>query len=158
MDVKRCSKCAEEKPHDQFYAQRARPDGLCPWCKACHSAHSKARYAEQHQKVVERQRVYDREHADERRDKHLRRLYGITLAEYLQRLADQGNACAVCRRAFVPGAPRNKAVCVDHDHDTGQVRGLLCHSCNRGLGLLGDNPEVVQRALAYLLTTTRSGV
>lgn len=57
-------------------------------------------------------------------------------------LAGQDGRCAICRTA--------EAVHVDHDHTTGQVRGMLCFPCNAALGQLGDRPEVLRRALSYL--------
>lgn len=66
--------------------------------------------------------------------------------EDLVRLANQDYGCALCGK---PEDPR-KALCVDHDHLTGTVRGLLCSGCNRGLGLLGDDLESIHRVVAYL--------
>ncbi|WP_344447709.1 endonuclease domain-containing protein [Kitasatospora nipponensis] len=63
-------------------------------------------------------------------------------------LADQGSCCAVC--GLLAG---DRALQVDHCHTTGRVRGLLCRKCNSGIGMLGDSPEGVQRALSYLLRT-----
>jgi hypothetical protein len=77
--------------------------------------------------------------------------YGQTLAEYERLAAAQGNVCALCGRTQrpVPGVNR-VTLSVDHDHRTGRVRGLLCNDCNRGLGLLGDDPVSLRRALAYV--------
>jgi len=70
--------------------------------------------------------------------------YGITEEEYDALLAKQEGRCAVCR-----GIPETRMP-VDHDHNTGRVRGLLCQNCNRALGLMGDNVEALRRAVAYL--------
>lgn len=60
------------------------------------------------------------------------------------------NRCAIC--AHVPtGAAWDRTLHVDHDHQTGEVRGLLCGNCNRGIGLLGDDPDVVFTAFTYLI-------
>lgn len=86
------------------------------------------------------------------RDLRYRRTYGITLAEYYLLLAAQGGACWICRRK-----PRTRPLVVDHDHRrTGRaaVRGLLCGShsasCNRLLGAVRDNPELLRRMAEYL--------
>lgn len=73
--------------------------------------------------------------------------YGISAAEYDAMLAAQGGLCACCG---VSENRNGKRLFVDHSHLTGEIRGLLCHACNAGVGLLGDNIEGVKRALAYL--------
>ncbi len=81
------------------------------------------------------------------REYHLRHEYGLEAAEYDALAAAQGNRCAICRKDS-PG--RRKYWCVDHDHETGSVRGLLCGHCNSGIGLLGDTADGVRAALVYL--------
>lgn len=78
----------------------------------------------------------------------MKKTYGITAEEYDALYRWQGGRCAICRRAT--GAARRLAV--DHNHETGEVRGLLCKPCNRyGLGMFArDNPEVLDRAAEYL--------
>ena len=75
----------------------------------------------------------------------LRVRYGITIDEYDQMMMDQAGKCALC--GYIP-SPRRK-LAVDHDHITGQVRGLLCHWCNKYMGWLGDTPDKLRRVLAY---------
>ena len=89
------------------------------------------------------------------RDDQLRKKYGIGLGEARDRLAAQGDRCAICRRAKNGRAvPAGKVSvwdwCVDHDHDTGQVRGILCFHCNAAIGMLGDDPQIVMEAYRYL--------
>ena len=75
----------------------------------------------------------------------LKRRYGITLEQYEAMLESQNGKCAICKGDCLTG--RNLAV--DHDHETGKVRGLLCSKCNQGLGQL-NNIELLQRAIDYL--------
>lgn len=75
--------------------------------------------------------------------------YGLTWEEHQSRLAAIGNKCQVCDKPFEERSRRNGA-CVDHCHDTGKVRGFLCHSCNRAIGLLKDDPDLLRKAAAYL--------
>lgn len=73
--------------------------------------------------------------------------YGITLDQYNAMLEQQGGGCAIC------GAATNKngkALFVDHCHDTGKVRGILCYRCNTGLGSFKDNAVLVAKAVSYL--------
>jgi len=79
---------------------------------------------------------------------NLEKKYGITIKEYNTLLDAQDGVCAICF-----GVDKNKKLCVDHDHETGEVRGLLCSKCNKAIGLLGDNRAGVQNALDYLLST-----
>jgi hypothetical protein len=79
------------------------------------------------------------------RDRHLRRTYGITLERYESMLAQQGGVCAICSRP-----PKRNRLAVDHSHASECVRGLLCTRCNRAVGLLWDDPAIVERALNYL--------
>lgn len=76
------------------------------------------------------------------------RRYGITLEQYDELLEAQDGRCGICGSED-PGV-RNKYFCVDHDHETGAVRGLLCHRCNVGIGYLKDDLEIVKKAVQYL--------
>lgn len=78
-------------------------------------------------------------------EKHWLKRYSITRDQYEAMLEEQGNACALCRKE--PKGSYNLAV--DHDHKTGQVRGLLCAGCNRSLGYVED-PKWRKAAVAYL--------
>lgn len=79
-------------------------------------------------------------------EKRVGETYGLEAGEYDLLLANQDGVCAICQRK--PGAKR---LAVDHNHDTGEVRGLLCRACNRDvLGHLRDDPEALQRAISYL--------
>lgn len=84
--------------------------------------------------------------SEERHTLRLKTQYDITPAEVARRLKTQEHACAICQEPFV----ENEQPLVDHDHATGKVRGLLCHHCNTGIGLLRDNPKLLYRAARYL--------
>jgi hypothetical protein len=72
--------------------------------------------------------------------------FGLTESQYDEMLAAQGGTCAICHGA----CPTGWRLAVDHDHETGQVRGLLCLRCNSALGLFHEQPERLRSALAYL--------
>ena len=74
--------------------------------------------------------------------------YGITLAEYDILLTEQEGACAICGTMD----PRASRFHIDHNHETGEIRGLLCGPCNQGIGLLQDSPTILRKATEYLET------
>lgn len=76
------------------------------------------------------------------RNARLKRKYNISQDDYDKLHEAQGGRCAICGK--------KKRLVVDHDHDTGEVRGLLCGNCNTGIGMLGDTPGDLKNALEYL--------
>jgi len=108
------------------------------------SAYYQAHKQEINERCRARYHAYKHDSASPDRRAHLKRLYGISPAEYDALLAKQGGACAICRK-------RAKGrLCVDHCHVTGTVRGLLCNECNCALGYLKDDQASLVAALAYL--------
>jgi len=89
-------------------------------------------------------RAYYAAHPETRRRYELRRKFDLAPEQYAEMLEAQGGACAVCRKED------RRALSVDHDHQTGRVRGLLCSTCNQAIGLLGDDAAALRAALAYL--------
>lgn len=97
-------------------------------------------------KNVEHRKVYERERwQNGGKDRRLRQTYGITLKQYDMMFDDQNGVCWICGKP-----PIGQPLSVDHCHKTGVVRGLLCHTCNRGLGYYKDNPDWLERAAQYL--------
>lgn len=83
--------------------------------------------------------------------KYLERNYNLTYDEYLEIHKKQQGLCYICKtKGFVMAKHHKLKLVVDHDHKTGKVRGLLCHNCNRALGLLHDDIEALKRAIEYL--------
>jgi hypothetical protein len=80
------------------------------------------------------------------RDGHLRRKFGITVDDYDQMLAAQEGVCAICGREPNP----NISLHVDHDHDTGAIRGLTCFRCNQAMGAFGEDASLLRAAATYL--------
>lgn len=96
--------------------------------------------------------THHRERQRARRDaahaRHIEETYGITSEQYWDIYEAQGGRCYICQRAKGTG---RKRLAVDHDHETGEVRGLLCKPCNRDvLGHLRDSPDALRRAIEYL--------
>lgn len=80
------------------------------------------------------------------RARYLYAHYHITLHDYDLLVKRQGGKCLICRTA----ATKSRLLVVDHNHQTGIVRGLLCSECNTAIGLLADNPALLRRAAEYL--------
>lgn len=141
--MKQCTVCKETKHIDNFYNNKRTKDGKAYRCKECDSL-ARHKWAENN---PERQ-------AYSARNRRLKYIYGVDIPWYESQLAKQNNCCAIC------GTTENKTsgdrqdwnFAVDHCHDTGKVRGLLCNTCNRALGLFQDRKEVLEKAIAYLDT------
>lgn len=150
MDTKLCRKCGETKPLEDFHKDRKSKDGHCFYCKECNKRKTREHYRDNVDKVAEKERGRRRAKSGEYRDYNYRSKYGITLEDYNRMFEEQGGVCATC------GQPESRAatdsLAVDHDHETGKVRGLLCSNCNRSLGLLKENIGTLQNLIAYLQT------
>ena len=83
-----------------------------------------------------------------KRAHHLRKKFDITPEQYVAKLTAQNGGCCICETKEPGGSGKHFAV--DHDHETGQVRGLLCSACNHALGLMKDSPELLRRAATYI--------
>lgn len=95
----------------------------------------------------------DPEAKEKNRKIRVKRYYGLTMEQYESMFAAQGERCAICGEFADPNGVRAASrLHVDHDHMTGQVRGLLCNHCNRGLGAFKDKPHLLELAINYLKT------
>jgi hypothetical protein len=114
--------------------------------------HSHRYYVNNTAKVKERSQKRRVEKAAEVLDARLHKAYGISLEEYTQVLIHQGGVCAVCGGLQQSGKSRLE---VDHDHETGAIRGLLCGKCNSLLAFAGDLESTLQSAIDYLRRTKK---
>ena len=130
--MKECGKCKQILPLDSFGKDKPRPDGLTPYCKPCKRS---------------MQRGYYKANRDRYRDYGYKQMYGLTREQYDEMLKKQDGSCAICGTRDPGGYGRFH---VDHNHTTSEVRGLLCHGCNTGIGSLKDNPETLRQAANYL--------
>jgi hypothetical protein len=90
--------------------------------------------------------AYHKANRERAKDLNLRKKYGICLKDFNALLEKQRGSCAICSSSNWHG----RQACVDHDHVTGKVRGLLCHKCNLAIGLLGDNLALAESLVEYL--------
>lgn len=160
---KHCSKCGEWKdPLHDFCARYTTADGRHPYCKLCKSNE----YYSDRERIRARQKEYEAKNKDRRkkisskyqeknrasiakrkRERYLKDAYGMTLEEYDSLLTKQGGVCAICRKIC---KSRNH-LSVDHCHETGANRGLLCIGCNTAIGLLREDPIIIDAALMYIV-------
>lgn len=148
--LRTCSKCGETNPAtSEFFPQKGK--GLRRRCRLCHAEYYRNYVKDNHEKVKATRKKYRL--ANPERTKRWRRnnclkQYGLTQETFDDMLKAQGGVCAICGSAD----PRKKgcSFAVDHDHNTGAVRGLLCAHCNRGLGLFGESQSTLEKAAMYL--------
>lgn len=130
-----CLECSIEKPISEFYLnnkpEHSKGRSWNPRCKPC---------------FLEKQRKEYNPVA--RRNSKLKSAYGITLEDYEQMLFLQNGLCAICKTNTPNG--KDSVFHVDHNHNTGKVRGLLCHSCNVGIGSLKEDINTLKSAIKYL--------
>ena len=144
--MKKCSKCKLEKPLMDFPLSRTRKDGYYPYCKKCNSNIYKKKSEENPGKYNAISKKWRQDHPDDTRKADLKRNYGLTLEEYNQMFVNQNGLCLICGQTEKSG----KKLSVDHNHETGKVRGLLCNSCNIGIGVFNDNLLLLLKAIRYL--------
>jgi hypothetical protein len=119
----------------------------CEKNKAAISIRARERRLANIEKYKERERRAGKKNPIIRKRAQLKRDYNITLDDYNNMLMAQNNSCAIC------GMPQNKLkknLCIDHNHKTGEIRALLCHSCNLILGNCFESISVLERAIEYL--------
>jgi hypothetical protein len=146
-ETKLCRKCDTIKPLGDFYRARngkASGDKLVykTPCKSCQSGLARNWQLANPERTKRQKKAW-----------RLRTDYGITIEEYEARLTAQSGRCAICgldeSRSNLGNG--NFMLSVDHCHDSGAIRGLLCNNCNRAIGMLGDDPEILKRAIQYLV-------
>ncbi len=136
--MKTCNKCKIEKLEHEYHNYSFSPDRLQYACKDCQRKAALA-YRRRH---PERARLKDRR-------SHYKSKYGLTIPEYEGMFDSRSGLCDICHKAETKIHPNSKKLTplvVDHNHDTGAIRGLLCNSCNRGLGYLRDSASILASA------------
>jgi Recombination endonuclease VII len=148
-DTKLCPRCKEVKPFSEFTKDKQRIDGLATYCKPC----NRKLGSEQREKpgarakAAEVARQWRKDNPERARLHHLRVTYGVMPETYAAMLAAQNGRCAICDRP-----PNGRGgLHVDHDHKTGEIRGLLCHSCNVSIGHFQDDPTLIAKVVEYLI-------
>jgi hypothetical protein len=141
VNFKKCGRCFLNKPFSEFRKNKGFRDNLNWECKECCRTYSKK---------------WNLSNPDYHRDYILFKTYNITIEDYNSFLVKQNYKCAICGISQeelsknIKNTPINFAV--DHDHNTGKVRGLLCFRCNSSLGGFNDSVDVLDKAKQYLTT------
>ena len=133
-----CSICGQEKPANKFRLRNSRKRGCTSACKKCLRAKYDWRTYNKNYWVANK---------DKARNLQLQHHYGISLLQYNEMFNGQNGCCLICGRHQ---SQLKRTFHVDHNKNTGQVRGLLCASCNRGVGYLQDSSELCLKAAQYL--------
>lgn len=147
MKRKRCSICTRRKSILDFHKHRKSPDGRQYACKLCQREICRVYSQQNRATVTARAKRWNTTNAERtkalRTRYRLKTKYGLTPMQYDRLVREHAGKCKICK------TPAKKLV-VDHCHRTATVRGLLCRSCNVGLGHFRDNPKLLKRAIAYL--------
>ena len=175
-EIKKCGKCGIVKSSSEFHKTQRNKDGLRGSCRDCRKIECKERKNRKIEepppvkicsncKIEKSINLFSKNKLNKygfsnkcklcaRNDK-LKAAYGITISDYDEMLNAQNSTCKICKKPQKENTVGNggagpKVLAVDHDHKTGQVRGLLCCDCNRAIGLFRDNPESLEKAAEYL--------
>lgn len=136
-----CCRCGVVKPIGEFYKSKAHWHGHSYACRDCVANKHKTKYRAD---PVFRKTVIKRATDRNRLSK-----YGVSPEEFQARLLTQGGGCAICNKKL-DESTRGLIGHVDHNHDTGKVRGILCSNCNTGLGVFKENKKSLLKAISYL--------
>lgn len=138
---KKCTICAAIKPLNEFHIVKPKRGGTFPQsrCKQCNQIYCKNWFAQNSHKLFMAGRK-----------SHLKHQYGITVEQYEELMIIQKGRCAICQQL----CPTGNSLSVDHHHDSGKVRGLLCRNCNSALGYSKENLAILQRMIDYLTAHT----
>ena len=128
--MKTCNKCNTEKELTEFSVDKSMKSGRHSYCKSCFT---------EYKRNLRKQPNYIQ-------NENLKKRYGITYEQYVDRLEEQNGVCKLCMQ------PNRGAtnLAVDHCHTTGTVRGLLCNHCNKALGHFKDDQQLLSNAIEYL--------
>lgn len=150
MDIsngKLCRRCNKFKPVEEFSKAKT-AHGLQTYCKPCMSEKHDEYRRRNLEKIATQQRERYAKDPERYRGYELKKLYGISLEEFKSLFEKQNGACLICKTTNPNG--KGEKLHVDHCHSSEKVRGLLCTSCNIGLGHFKHSVELLQSAISYL--------
>jgi hypothetical protein len=130
--MKTCPNCKVDKPLDQYWKGQSSCIQCCKW---------------------KQKNRWNSRTPQKRLEQHLKYKYGVSPEDFLAAWSDQNGKCAICEDSLpdlTTYENRRRGYAIDHNHDTGEFRGILCTECNTLLGMAGDNPEILANAIRYL--------
>lgn len=156
--LKACTKCGHSKPLDDFYKERLGRLGRRSKCKACMDCASGKWMRENKASFSDYARKHYRENRRHSRSVALLRKFGISVEQYDAMLDGQAGACALCLEpeTVLDWRGGSRCLSVDHDHDDGRIRGLLCFRCNTAVGRIEKGGLV--RLSSYLFDPTLAAI
>jgi hypothetical protein len=141
-----CKHCKGEKELSHFYRTKTKWGGISHRCKKYHAQYIKFWKNKDKSTFLKKERdKYNSLSPKVKKNRHLRKTYGITIAQFTDMLERQQNKCAIGEESLTKNTAH-----VDHCHKTGKVRGLLCKKCNLGLGNFNDSMLKLNKAITYL--------
>lgn len=146
-NTKTCSSCREDKSLSRFSKSSSSKTGRHAYCKECMAEYDKSRRKKPELQEYFREKDSRTSRRVVWRKSHLQRVYGVSEELYDYILRSQDFVCAICHREE---SRENRSLSLDHCHESGKIRGLLCDSCNNGIARFNDDPEVLENAIAYL--------
>ena len=145
-DLKKCKACSIEKPIEEYHISHQGKTGPIykSKCKICIREYHREEYHNLTDvKKRERRNKNTCNNAEYRQSYRLKSRYGLTTEDFSAMIVEQQNKCKICKCDMDP--PQ-----VDHSHNTGKVRALLCRPCNTSLGLLKENPQTLRNMITYI--------
>lgn len=144
--MKKCYRCKEIKPLDDFGANRSTHDGYQGYCKGCAVATVTASRHKDPTSHRQANQNWRQKNITHHADINAKWKYGVPHGTYDKMFLEQSGVCAICKLPSHNGHRLH----IDHCHDTGKVRDLLCTSCNNGIGRFRHKKELLLEAAAYL--------
>lgn len=144
-----CTKCGQDKNISEFHKRSESPTGYRHQCKKCLNQ-LKKEWADKNPDFQLKRKIYTsrpevkQRKAEVSRNSHLSKNYNLNIEQYNIKLSNQDNKCAICKQQTT------KTLCVDHNHTTGQIRDLLCDSCNQAIGFFKEDINNLKSAIEYL--------
>lgn len=160
---KKCTMCNIFLPIINFSKDKTKPHGIRPQCKKCHLSHLKNMYhngggkerqsirnkhkrkndVEWNDKIKKQKSDWNKTNSGKVKEMNIKSKFIITMDQYHQLFKNQNNKCAICGDIL-------KKAHIDHDHNTGEIRGILCSHCNVGLGYFKENKLILESAINYI--------
>jgi hypothetical protein len=134
---KQCVDCKKYKNLNNFYFANKRTGILTSTCKECNK---------------KRATNFGRKHPEKRKNSYLKHKYGITLEQHKQMLKESNGLCEICGKEEIRKGIKGKVInlSIDHNHQSGKIRGLLCQNCNSSLGALKEDIKILENMINYL--------